>query len=87
MVGTTIASREANNKGNNKRLTVTTDIASVAEKHWGTVGLFHYATFNTIVQLICLGNAITAEPITLGDFREIIVCAFKVTSEITPIAE
>ncbi len=66
---------------------MTTDIASVAEKHRRTIGLFHYATFNTIVQLICLGDAVTAEPITFGDFSELIVCTFEVTSEIAPVAE
>lgn len=70
-----------------QRLTMATDIAPIAEKHWRTVRLFHDATFNTIIQLICLGNAIAAEPIPFRDFREVIVCALKMACEITAVAE
>lgn len=63
------------------------DIASIAEKHRRAIRFLHNAAFTAIIQLICLGHAVVAKPIVFGDFRQVIVCAFKVTGQVAAVTE
>ena len=68
-------------------LTVTCNITSITKEHRWTIRLLHYAAFTTIVQLIRFRTAVAAEPITIGDFCEIIMGAFQVCSRVTSVTQ